>query len=150
MGGFSKARLGRVADLLSGAVQRGGTAEGGGPLGGGGGAEPDPIFRIASMSKPVAAVAALILVEECVLRLDDPVDEFLPELAARQVLTRVDGPLDDTVPADRPITLRDLLTFQAGLGFGHGMFGPPGSVPFMDELNTLEGGMPRPAAGRRA
>ena len=154
MGGFSKSRLGRVADLLAGSVQRGETAEvvallsrdGETHLETAGGAEPDTIFRIASMSKPVAAVAALILVEECVLRLDDPVDEFLPELASRRVLTRADGPLDDTVPAERPITLRDLLTFQAGIGFGHGMFGPPGSVPFMDALNTLEGGMPRPAA----
>ena len=111
-----------------------------------GGAEPDTIFRIASMSKPVAAVAALILVEECVLRLDDPVDEFLPELASRRVLTRVDGPLDDTVPAERPITLRDLLTFQLGIGFGQGMFGPPGSVPIMDALDALRGGMPQPAA----
>jgi CubicO group peptidase (beta-lactamase class C family) len=154
MAGFSKSRLNRVADLLAGSVQRGETAEvvavlsrgGETQLETAGGAEPDTIFRIASMSKPVAAVAALILVEECVLRLDDPVDEFLPELAGRRVLTRVDGPLDDTVPAERPITLRDLLTFRAGIGFGHGMFGPPGSVPFMDALNALKGGMPRPAA----
>ena len=76
----------------------------------------DSIFRIASMSKPITAVAALMLVEDCVLRLDDPVDELLPELADRKVLKRPDGPLDDTVPADRPITLRDLLTFRAGFG----------------------------------
>ena len=154
MGGFSKSRLGRVADLLAGSVERGETAEvvallsrgGETHLETAGGAEPDTIFRIASMSKPVAAVAALILVEECALRLDDPVDEFLPELASRRVLTRVDGPLDDTVPAERPITLRDLLTFQLGIGFGQGMFGPPGSVPFMDALSALRGGMPQPAA----
>jgi CubicO group peptidase (beta-lactamase class C family) len=154
MGGFSKSRLGRLADLLAGSVQRGEAGEvvallwrdGETHVETAGGAEPDTIFRIASMSKPVAAVAALILVEECALRLDDPVDEFLPELASRRVLTRVDGPLDETVPADRPITLRDLLTFTAGLGFGHGMFGPPGSVPFMDALDALRGGMPRPAA----
>src|ERR1700727_3491407 len=127
MGGFSKSRLGRVADPLAGAVA------------------PDTIFRIASMSKPVVAVAALVLVEECALRLDDPVDEYLPELASRRVLTRVDAPLDDTVPAERPITLRDLLTFQLGIGFGQGMFGPPGSVPIMDALDALRGGMPRPA-----
>ena len=77
----------------------------------------DTIFRIASMTKPVTAVAALILVEECVLRLDEPVDPFLPELANRRVLARLDAPLDDTVPARRPITLRDLLTFRAGFGF---------------------------------
>lgn len=76
----------------------------------------DSIFRIASMSKPITALAALMLVQECVLRLDDPVDEFLPELAGRRVLTRPGGPLAETVPARRPITLRDLLTFRAGFG----------------------------------
>jgi CubicO group peptidase (beta-lactamase class C family) len=106
---------------------------------------PDSIFRIASMTKPVVAVAALICVEECVLRLDDPVDEYLPELAGRRVLTRVDAPLDDTVPAERAITLRDLLTFRLGLGFGQGMWGPPGSVPIMDALNDLPNGKPAPA-----
>src|ERR1700679_80177 len=118
MGGFSKSRLSRLADLLAGSVQRGEAGEevallsrdGETQVETAGGAEPDTIFRIASMSKPVVAVAALVLVEECVLRLDDPVDEFLPELASRRVLTRLDGPLDDTVPAHRPITLRDLLT----------------------------------------
>jgi CubicO group peptidase (beta-lactamase class C family) len=76
----------------------------------------DTIFRIASMTKPITAVAAMILVEECRLRLDDPVDEFLPELASRKVLRRVDAPLDDVVPATRAITLRDLLTFRWGFG----------------------------------
>ena len=76
----------------------------------------DSIFRIASMSKPITAVAALMLVEDCVLRLDDPVDELLPELADRRVLKSPDSPLDATVPARRPITLRDLLTFRAGFG----------------------------------
>jgi CubicO group peptidase (beta-lactamase class C family) len=77
----------------------------------------DTIFRISSMTKPIIAAAALILVEECVLRLDDPVDELLPELAGRRVLTSPDAPLTDTVPADRPITLRDLLTFRMGFGY---------------------------------
>jgi CubicO group peptidase (beta-lactamase class C family) len=76
----------------------------------------DSIFRIASMSKPVTAVAALMLVEDCVLRLDDPVERFLPELADMRVLKTPAGPLDDTLPAARPITLRDLLTFRAGFG----------------------------------
>jgi len=78
--------------------------------------EPDTIFRISSMTKPVTAVAALILVEECVLRLDDPVDPILPELADRRVVRRIDGPVDDTVPAERPITVRDLLTLRMGFG----------------------------------
>src|SRR5438552_17529628 len=90
-----------------------------------GGSEPmrrDTIFRIASMTKPITAAAAMILVEECRLRLDDPVDRLLPELADRKVLKQIDGPLDDTVPANRPITVRDLLTFRAGFGL---ILGPP-------------------------
>jgi CubicO group peptidase (beta-lactamase class C family) len=74
------------------------------------------IFRIASMTKPVTAAAAMILVEDGVLRLDDPVDEFLPELANRKVLRSIESDLDDTVPARRAITLRDLLTFRLGIG----------------------------------
>ena len=76
----------------------------------------DTIFRIASMTKPITAAAALILVEQCKLRLDDPVDDLLPELANRRVLKSLEGPVDDTVPAKRPISLRDLLTFTFGLG----------------------------------
>ena len=59
----------------------------------------DTIFRIASMTKPITATAAMILVEECRLRLDDPVDELMPELASRRVLRRLDAPLDDVVSA---------------------------------------------------
>jgi CubicO group peptidase (beta-lactamase class C family) len=55
-------------------------------------------------------------VEECTLRLDEPVDQWLPELADRRVLRAIDTPLDDTLPANRPITLRDLLTFRLGIG----------------------------------
>lgn len=77
---------------------------------------PDTIFRLASVTKPITAVAAMIVVEECRLRLDDPVDGFLPELANRQVLRTIDSELDDTVPAKRPITLRDLLSFRSGYG----------------------------------
>src|SRR5215204_740730 len=84
--------------------------EGGGPM------RRNTIFRIASVTKPIVAAAAMILVEECTLRLDDPVDELLPELADRQVLRAIDSSLDDTVPATRPITVRDLLTFRAGYG----------------------------------
>ena len=84
----------------------------------------DSIFRIASMSKPITAVAAMILVEEGRLRLDEPVDRLLPELSGRQVLKDISGPLDDTVPAHRPITLRDLLTFRLGFGM---VIGPPGT-----------------------
>jgi CubicO group peptidase (beta-lactamase class C family) len=76
----------------------------------------DAIFRIASMTKPITAVGAMVLAEECRLRLDDPVDEWLPELRDRRVLRTIDSPLDDTVPAKRPITARDLLTFRSGYG----------------------------------
>ncbi|MFJ7209162.1 serine hydrolase domain-containing protein [Streptomyces sp. NPDC098789] len=76
----------------------------------------DTIFRMASTSKPVTMAAAMVLLDECRLRLDDPVDPWLPELADRQVLRRPDGPLDDTVPARRPITVRDLLSSTFGLG----------------------------------
>lgn len=74
------------------------------------------IFRLASMTKPITAVAAMMLVEECRLRLDDPADEWLPELKDRKVLLSIDSPLDDTVPAKRPITVRDLFTFRSGYG----------------------------------
>lgn len=91
----------------------------------------DSIFRIASLTKPVVAVAALILVEEGVVRLDDPVDGLLPELANRQVLRAIDAPLDDTVPSNRPLTLRVLLTFRAGYG---AIFTPPDQSPLAQAL----------------
>jgi len=144
--GLSAARLRRMHDVLGAHVERGeltglvtliarhgevqadaiGTVTPDGALPG-----PDTIFRIASMSKPVAAVATMILVEECRLRLDDPVDELLPELASRQVLRSLDAPLHDTVPAGRPITVRDLLTFTSGLGM---VFAAPGQLPIADAL----------------
>jgi CubicO group peptidase (beta-lactamase class C family) len=74
-------------------------------------------LRISSMTKPVTAVAALLLVEDGRLGLDDPIDDLVPELARRQVLARPDGSLTLTVPAERSVTVRDLLTFRAGLGF---------------------------------
>jgi CubicO group peptidase (beta-lactamase class C family) len=86
----------------------------------------DAIFRISSLTKPVTAVGGMILVEECVVGLDDPVDPWLPELADRRVMRRLDGRLDDTVPADRPITVRDLLTSRMGFG---SVAAPPGTYP---------------------
>ena len=76
----------------------------------------DTIFRIASLTKPVTAAAAMILVEECQLRLDESIEFWLPELANRRVLKSLASELDDTVPAERPITLRDLLTSRMGFG----------------------------------
>ena len=94
-----------------------------------GGSEPmrrDTIFRIASLTKPIAAAATMMLVDDGVLRLDDAVDRWLPELANRRVLKRIDAQLDDTVPARRAITVRDLLT--SCLGFGSVM-APPDTHP---------------------
>jgi CubicO group peptidase (beta-lactamase class C family) len=86
-------------------------------FGGGAPMQRDTIFRIASVTKPMVAAAAMILVEECRLRLDEPVDRLLPELANRTVLKRLDGPISETVPAERPISLRDLLTMRMGFGY---------------------------------
>ncbi|MGW2409498.1 serine hydrolase domain-containing protein [Streptomyces sp. NPDC001739] len=85
----------------------------------------DTIFRMASTSKPLSIAAAMVLLDECRLRLDDPVETWLPELADRQVLKRIDGPLDETVPARRPITVRDVLTSTFGLGMDMTVLGTP-------------------------
>jgi CubicO group peptidase (beta-lactamase class C family) len=76
----------------------------------------DTIFRIASLTKPITAVAAMILVEECKLRLDESIEPWLPELADRNVLKSMFSQPDDTVPALRAITVRDLLTYRMGFG----------------------------------
>jgi CubicO group peptidase (beta-lactamase class C family) len=84
----------------------------------------DSLFRIASTTKPIAAATAMTLIDEGLIGLDDPVDKLLPELADRQVLRSLDGPIDDTVPAVRPITTRHLLTFTMGFGMTFDLFGP--------------------------
>ncbi|MGD0068154.1 MAG: serine hydrolase domain-containing protein [Streptosporangiaceae bacterium] len=153
-GGWSKSRLARMRDVMAGYVERGevpglvlavsrrgeaviepigATDSDGTPI------HSDTIFRISSMTKPITAAAAMICVEECRLRLDEPVDRLLPELADRVVLRDPNGPLDDTVPASRPITLRDLLTFVWGFGM---VIAPPGTYPIqqaMDELELAQG-----------
>src|SRR5215470_11802985 len=150
-GGLSKARLRRMHDIMAGHVERGGIpglvalvsrrgeahvdALGVQALGAGAPMRRDTIFRIASMTKPITAAAAMILVEECKLRLDDPVDRLLPELANRRVLKRIDGPLDDTVPANRPITVRDLLTFR--MGFGQ-VLALPDAYPILKAASELQ------------
>ena len=148
-GGFSSKRLTRVRDVLSRYVDSGYVPgavavvarrgevhiEAMGTLAFEGSRTPmaaDTIFRTGSMSKPIVAACAMTLVEDCTLRLDDPVDEFLPELADMSVLADPDGPLEDTVPAERPITLRDLLTFTLGTGM---VPAPPGTIPIADALN---------------
>src|SRR5437764_10292374 len=157
-GGLSKARLSRMHDVMAGYVERGDVpglvtlvsrrgevhvdvirtqAFNDSPP-----TRRDTIFRISSMTKPITAVATMILVEECKLRLDEPVDRWLPELAERKVLKRLDGPLDDTVPANRPITVRDLLTFR--MGFGQ-MLAPPDAYPILEAANAQQIGMGPPS-----
>ncbi|MEV4619111.1 serine hydrolase domain-containing protein [Asanoa sp. NPDC049573] len=139
--GFSKAGLGRLSDVLNRHVDSGripglvalvsrgdethvetiGTMrhDGGAPM------RRDTIFRMASTSKPVTMAAAMVLLDECRLRLDEPVEPWLPELADPRVLTRIDAALDDTVPARRPITVRDVLTSTFGLGMDMTSLGTP-------------------------
>jgi CubicO group peptidase (beta-lactamase class C family) len=161
-GGFSSKRLTRVRDVLArhldagyvpgavAVVARHGEVhiEAMGTLafddaGSGTPMAADTICRTGSMTKPVVAACAMTLVEDCTLRLDDPVDEFLPELANMTVLADPKGPLDETVPAERAITLRDLLTFTLGTGI---VRAEPGTVPIADALNTLVGAEPAPPA----
>src|SRR6202023_955900 len=101
----------------------GGLALGGPPV------ARDSIFRIASTTKPVTAAATLAVAAEGLIGLDEPVDRLLPEMAGRRVLRRMDGPLDDTVPAARAITVRDLLTFTFGFGMVDEMFASPQPWP---------------------
>ncbi|MEO8392148.1 MAG: serine hydrolase domain-containing protein [Chloroflexota bacterium] len=130
--GLTKSRLDRMREVLSGYVERGdlpglvtlvshnddlhvealGTLAFGDPRP----MQRDTIFRIASITKLMTAVATMILVEECKLRLDESIDDWLPELANRRVLKSLASEIDDTVPANRAITLRDLLTFTMGFG----------------------------------
>ena len=97
--------------------------------------ERDAIFRIASLSKPVTAAAAMTLVDEGLLRLSDRVDEWLPELAGQPVLRTLDSELDDTVPAGRAVTVEDLLTFRMGFGV---VMTPPDSTPIQRAEAELE------------
>jgi CubicO group peptidase (beta-lactamase class C family) len=84
----------------------------------------DTLFRIASMTKPVTTVAALMLVEEGKLKLDDPISKWLPEFKDMRVLRDATGSLDDTAPASREITVEDLMTHRAGLAYAFSSVGP--------------------------
>jgi len=84
--------------------------------------ERGSLFRIASTTKPITAAATLALVREGLFELDEPVNRLLPELANRRVMRRMDGPLNDTVPAVGPVTVRGLLTFTFGFGMALQMF----------------------------
>ena len=117
----------------------------------------DSLFRIASITKPMMAAVALTFVADGTLELDQPVGELLPELAAPVVVRSMTGPVDDTVPASRPITLRHLLTSTNGHGFPSDFSAPvaqllverllqgppqPQRVPPPDEWMAILGGIP--------
>ncbi|MFJ9712590.1 serine hydrolase domain-containing protein [Streptomyces sp. NPDC101234] len=76
----------------------------------------DSVFRIASITKPITAAAVLLLVDEGRIGLGDPVAEWLPELAKPMVVRTPASPVDDVVPADRPVTVEDVLSFRTGWG----------------------------------
>lgn len=84
----------------------------------------DTLFRIASMTKPVTSVAALMLVEEGKLALEDPITRYLPEFRDLRVLNDATGPVDDTYPAPREITVEDLFTHRSGLAYAFTSQGP--------------------------
>jgi CubicO group peptidase (beta-lactamase class C family) len=99
-------------------------------FGGGPPMSRDTIFRIASITKPITGAVTMSLIEEGKLALNEPIDRLLPELANRRVLKRLDGPLDDTVPAKRPIRVSDLLTMRMGMG----AIMAPGTYPIMTAM----------------
>lgn len=151
LAGLSKSRLKRMSKVLSGYVERqdlpgmayivahnddvyvktlGNMLVGeSSPL------KRDAIFRIASLAKPITAVAAMILMEECKIRLDDSIENWLPELSNRRVLKSLSAQLDDTVPAQRAITLRDLLTFRMGFG---SVMAAPDTYPIQTMIRELK------------
>jgi CubicO group peptidase (beta-lactamase class C family) len=79
--------------------------------------EPESIARIASITKPIIAAAVMLLVDDGLVSLEDPVARWLPELESPRVVRTARSAIDDVVPAARPITVEDLLTFRAGWGF---------------------------------
>jgi CubicO group peptidase (beta-lactamase class C family) len=101
-----------------------------------GGAAPiarDSLFRLASITKPITAAALMMLVDDGRIALDDPVERWLPELASRVVVRTPAGPVDDVVPAVRPITVLDLLTSRAGYGWPSDF-----SLPAVELLFTVQ------------
>jgi CubicO group peptidase (beta-lactamase class C family) len=159
-GGFSASGLEAMHETMAGIVQRGAApglvtlvsrhgeisadAIGTMALDGEEPMRRDAIFRIASLTKPITAVAAMILVEDGVIGLDAPVDPLLPELADRQVLRSLKSEVDDVAPSDRPITLRDLLTFRLGYGL---IFAPPGTYPIQAAI-AASGAFPDIVSGQ--
>ncbi|UOZ11845.1 serine hydrolase [Amycolatopsis sp. WQ 127309] len=102
----------------------------------------DSLFRIASLTKPLVAAAVMLLVDGGELTLDDPIARWLPELASPVVVRTPSGPVDDVVPAARPITVEDLLSFRCGYGLAADM-----GLPAVDLLLQVLG---HPAEASRA
>jgi CubicO group peptidase (beta-lactamase class C family) len=113
----------------------------------------DTIFNIASMTKPMTAVGAMMLYEQGKLLIDDPLAKYFPKFASMKLAVRDNGePTAETIPATRPITIQDLMRHTSGLIYGgrgntivHKLY-PSGSVAaatefggaeFMDKLATL-------------
>ena len=103
----------------------------------------DTLFRAFSNTKLITTLAALLLLEEGRFQLDDPVERFIPALADRQVLRAGATRIDDTEPAQSPITIRQLMSHSSGLSYG---LLDPGTLHFtaytehkvLSPLNTLE------------
>ena len=98
----------------------------------------DTVFRISSVTKPITAAVVLSLIDDGVLGLEEPVDTLLPELAGRRVLRRPDGPLTDTIAAERAVCVRDLLTFTWGFGMQGAMFMAPFPWPIVTAVEERE------------
>ena len=152
--GFESQQLERIDELVARAVEQGHApgvvaavarndtvhvatagrqAVGGPPI------RRDTLFRIASITKPITAAVVLGLIEDGLLDLSEPVDRLLPELGDRLVLRRPDGPLDDTVPSQRPFLLRELLSLTWGFGMQGAMF--TSAEPWPIYTATVERGL---------
>jgi CubicO group peptidase (beta-lactamase class C family) len=95
--------------------------------------EADSIVRVASITKPITAAAVMLLVDGGLVELDDPIARWLPELASPQVVRTRESPINDVVPAARPVTVEDVLTFRAGWGFPSD-FALPAVVELFEKL----------------
>jgi CubicO group peptidase (beta-lactamase class C family) len=116
-------------------------------------AGPDSLWRVYSMTKPVTGMAAMLLVEDGRLALDDPLSKYFPAFAKMRVLTSPDTSLD-TRPATKPVTIRELMTHTSGLGYQINARGPLlkeyerlGLVPFTANIQTeSQARLTRPAS----
>ena len=103
-------------------------------------ANADSLYRIYSMTKPITGMATMMLIDEGLLSLDQPLAEVLPAFANMQVQKAYDGPItpDNLEPAERPITIRHLLTHTAGLGYSIVQQGPLAQAYAENGLNPAQ------------